>query len=155
MPYAPFDLTGKVALVTGGNGGIGLGMAEALAQAGASIAIWGTNAEKNEAAGKQLSDAGHTVRTWKVNVANEDEVDAAMADTAKAFGRIDSVFANAGVGAQPSVLSKYPTDSYRRIMSVNVDGVFFIPAARWWRCRPWARSWARRATRPMARPRAL
>ena len=43
--YKPFDLTGKVALVTGGNGGIGLGMAEALAQAGSDVVIWGTNAE--------------------------------------------------------------------------------------------------------------
>ena len=48
--YKPFDLTGKVALVTGGNGGIGLGMAEALAQAGADVVIWGTNSEKNDSA---------------------------------------------------------------------------------------------------------
>jgi NAD(P)-dependent dehydrogenase (short-subunit alcohol dehydrogenase family) len=45
--YAPFDLSGKVTLITGGNGGIGLGMAEALAQAGADIVIWGTNERKN------------------------------------------------------------------------------------------------------------
>ena len=47
MAYSPFDLKGKVALVTGGNGGIGLGMAEGLAQAGADVVIWGSNPEKN------------------------------------------------------------------------------------------------------------
>ena len=48
--YDAFDLTGKVALVTGGNGGIGLGMADAVARAGAAVCIWGTNADKNAAA---------------------------------------------------------------------------------------------------------
>src|SRR6185437_13301943 len=63
--YKPFDLTGKVALVTGGNGGIGLGMADALAQAGADVVIWGTNAEKNDAAVKRLSSHGRKVMTQK------------------------------------------------------------------------------------------
>ncbi len=55
MPYSPFDLTGKVALVTGGNSGIGLGMAKAMAEAGADIVIWGTNAAKNAAAAEILA----------------------------------------------------------------------------------------------------
>ncbi len=72
--YKPFDLTGKVALVTGGNGGIGLGMAEAMAQSGADIVIWGTNAEKNAAAEKKLAAYGRRVASRKVNVADENEV---------------------------------------------------------------------------------
>ena len=59
--YKPFDLTGKVALVTGGNSGIGLGMARAMAEAGADIAIWGTNAAKNAAAKAELAATGRKV----------------------------------------------------------------------------------------------
>ena len=64
MTYKPFDLTGRVALVTGGNGGIGLGMAEALAHAGADVAIWGTNADKNRAAETTLKAAGRRVLVY-------------------------------------------------------------------------------------------
>ena len=67
MAYTPFDLTGKVALVTGGNSGIGLGMALAMAQAGADIAIWGTNAAKNAAAAETLAPTGRKVLTrWRL-----------------------------------------------------------------------------------------
>ena len=61
MAHPGFDLTGKVALVTGGNSGIGLGMAEGLARAGASICIWGTNEDKNATALKQLQSHGGRV----------------------------------------------------------------------------------------------
>ena len=74
-----FDLSGKVALVTGGNGGIGLGMADAIARAGANVAIWGTNREKNARAAEQLRAHGNEAEAWVCNVADRAEVDTAMA----------------------------------------------------------------------------
>lgn len=71
MAYQPFDLTGKVALVTGGNGGIGLGMAEGLAAAGAKVAIWGQNPEKNAKAEATLKAYGVDVLVQAVDVADE------------------------------------------------------------------------------------
>ncbi|MEJ0044323.1 MAG: SDR family NAD(P)-dependent oxidoreductase [Rhizomicrobium sp.] len=96
--YKPFDLSGKVALVTGGNGGIGLGMADAMAQAGADVVIWGTNEEKNAAAVAGLKAHGTRVAARKVNVASEAEVIDAMGAAIKDFGRVDTVIANAGIG---------------------------------------------------------
>jgi NAD(P)-dependent dehydrogenase (short-subunit alcohol dehydrogenase family) len=138
MSYSPFDLTGKVALVTGGNRGIGLGMAEALAQAGADVVIWGTNESHNAHAKAQLETYGRKVMTAKVNVADETAVDQAFAQAVDAMGRVDSVFANAGIGKGAKSLAEMPTETYRAVLAVNLDGVFFTlrAAARHMMARP-------------------
>src|ERR1700691_5752473 len=97
MSYQPFDLTGQVALITGGNSGIGLGMANALAAAGADVAIWGTNAAKNEAARDEIGKAGHRVLALECDVGDEAAVDACFARTVEALGQVDGCFANAGI----------------------------------------------------------
>jgi NAD(P)-dependent dehydrogenase (short-subunit alcohol dehydrogenase family) len=122
--YKPFDLTGKVALVTGGNGGIGLGMAEAMAASGADIVVWGTNETKNAAAEKKLKEHGKRVITRKVNVANEKEVVDGMAAAVKDMGRLDCVVANAGIGGG-APLAELTTDLWRKVHGVNEDGVFW------------------------------
>jgi NAD(P)-dependent dehydrogenase (short-subunit alcohol dehydrogenase family) len=125
MAYAPFNLAGKVALVTGGNGGIGLGMADALAQAGAGVVIWGTNEEKNRKAEAQLKAHGGKVFVQKVDVSNESQVTHAMQEAVAKMGRVDSVFANAGIGNAARSFIEMTTEQYRKVLAVNLDGVFF------------------------------
>lgn len=124
MAYAPFDLTGKVALVTGGNSGIGLGMAEALAHAGAQVAIWGRNPAKNEAAAKALSAIG-TSKAYAVDVADEAAVVAAMEQTIADFGRVDTVIANAGIGGGARSFAEFSTEQWRKVLAVDLDGAFW------------------------------
>lgn len=125
MAYKPFDLAGKVALVTGGNGGIGLGMAEALAQSGAGVVIWGTNEAKNKLAETALKAHGGKVFVQKVDVANEAQVVEAMKAAVKQMGRIDTVIANAGIGSPARSFLDITSEQYRKVLSVNEDGVFF------------------------------
>lgn len=125
MSKHPFDLTGKVALVTGGNGGIGLGIAEGLAAAGADIAIWGTNADKNAAAVDRLKQHGRKVHAEVCDVGDEQAVDGAMQRTIAALGRIDGCFANAGVGGNKSPFDAMTAEVWRKTMRVNMDGAFF------------------------------
>lgn len=124
MAYAPFDLTGHCALVTGGNSGIGLGMASALAQAGADVAVWGTNETKNMAAGERLAAFGTRTLSLRCDVGDEAEVEAAFATTVEALGKVDSCFANAGIGGGAPSFEDFTLESWRRVTRVNLDGVF-------------------------------
>jgi NAD(P)-dependent dehydrogenase (short-subunit alcohol dehydrogenase family) len=125
--YKPFDLTGKVALVTGGNSGIGLSMARAVAQAGADVAIWGTNPAKNAAAKAELAKSGRKVLALECDVSDEKAVEAAFAETVRQLGRVDGCFANAGVTGRGGSASfvEMNADEWRRVLRVNLDGVFF------------------------------
>lgn len=117
------DLTGLVALVTGGNGGIGLGIAEALARAGADVAVWGTNEEKNAAAEARLAATGRRAVALRCDVGEEAEVVDAFARTVDALGKVDVCFANAGIsGYAPFV--DMSIDEWRRVLRVNLDGAF-------------------------------
>jgi NAD(P)-dependent dehydrogenase (short-subunit alcohol dehydrogenase family) len=125
--YKPFDLTGRVVLVTGGNSGIGLGMARALAEAGADVAIWGTNAAKNAAAQAELAETGRKVLALVCDVSEEKSVESAFAETVGVLGRVDGCFANAGVsgrGGAPS-FAQMTSQEWHRVLKVNLDGAFF------------------------------
>ncbi len=127
MAYKAFDLTGQVALITGGNGGIGLGMAKAVAEAGADVAIWGTNAAKNAAAKAELEKTGRRVLALQVDVGDEAAVEHGFAETLKTLGRVDGCFANAGVSGRGghASFSEMSTEEWKRVTRVNLDGAFY------------------------------
>lgn len=133
--YKPFDLGGRGVVVTGGNGGIGLGMARALLAAGARVAIWGSNPEKTHRAHASLvadcGDAGR-VHALVCDVGDEAQVERAFADSIAALGRVDACFANAGVSSKGTLLTEMTLEEFRRVQRVNVEGVFltFRAAAR-------------------------
>ena len=118
-----FDLSGRVAVVTGGNGGIGLGIARGLASAGASIAIWARDAAKNEAAVKELEALGARALALPCDVADERQVADAMEETVAALGRVDVGVANAGFGVVKSTL-ELSLEEWRKVTATDLDGVF-------------------------------
>ena len=119
-----FSLTGRVAVVTGGNGGIGLGIARGLAQAGADIAIWARNPAKSADAAEELRAFGVRAEAIGCDVADEDAVAVATAETVDRLGRIDAAVLNAGV-AGAGLLPDFPTEEWDRVLDINLRGAFF------------------------------
>jgi 2-dehydro-3-deoxy-D-gluconate 5-dehydrogenase len=123
-----FDLKGKVALVTGGNGGIGLGMARGFASAGANVVIAGRKADKSRAAAAELAALGVKTSVIEVNVADDkscrDMVDAAV----KEMGRIDILVNNAGINIRKRP-ETYTMAEWREVLSINLDGAFYCSHA--------------------------
>lgn len=121
---APHDLTGRNVVVTGGNGGIGLGLAHGVARAGARVAIWGRNVEKNKAALAQLHAAGADAIAICADIQDEDQVRSAFAESVSALGRVDAFFANAGVPGEMVAFVDMTLQQWREVLSVNLDGTF-------------------------------
>jgi NAD(P)-dependent dehydrogenase (short-subunit alcohol dehydrogenase family) len=139
MAYKPFDLSGKVALITGGNGGIGLGMAEALADAGADVVIWGLNPTKNAAAKARLEARGTRILVSTVDVTNEEAVVRGIAEAVATMGRLDFVAANAAGGRQARSFVTTDTGIWREVLGICLDGAF-------WTLREACRHMAERST---------
>jgi NAD(P)-dependent dehydrogenase (short-subunit alcohol dehydrogenase family) len=126
-----FDLRGHVAVVTGGNGGIGLAMSKGLARAGANVAVWGRDEGKNAAAVAEVAGLGVKAASFRCAVDDEAQVIEAMRATLTRFGRVDSCFANAGMSiAKPFV--ETTVDEWDKVQRVNLRGTFltFREAAR-------------------------
>lgn len=123
-----FDLTGKVAIVTGGNGGLGLGMAKGLASAGATVALAARRRDKGEAALAELEAMGARALFVETDVASRDSCFAMAQAVAEQCGRLDILIANAGIasGGRPERMSE---ETWRGTIDINLSGSFFCAQA--------------------------
>ncbi len=118
-----FNLKGKVALVTGGNGGIGLGIARGLARAGASVAVVGRNKEKNGAAVAELEALGVKAIGIVADVTDRKQVDAAVAETVSKLGGLDILVANAGTNIRKKP-QDYTSEEWHQVVDTNLTSMF-------------------------------
>ena len=124
----PFDLKGRVAIVTGGNGGIGLGMARGLARAGAKIVVAARDAKKSESAVAELKGLGTEAIAVSVDVRSKASVDAMAKATLDRFKRIDILVANAGINIRKRPEDYAPAE-WQEVLDVNLNGPFFCAQA--------------------------
>ncbi|WP_315767896.1 SDR family NAD(P)-dependent oxidoreductase [Bradyrhizobium sp. SZCCHNR2012] len=125
---SPFDLRGKVAIVTGGNGGIGLGMTRGLADAGADIAIVGRNQAKSDTVAADMMARGVRAVAVTADVTDKDAVTAMIARVGDAFGRIDILINNAGINIRkpPQALE---LDEWSEVIETNLTSAFLCSKA--------------------------
>lgn len=123
-----FDLSGRVAIVTGGNAGIGLAMARGLAEAGAAVTIADRNADNSAIAKTSLERAGHQVLACVTDVTDPDSVAAMVAATHDRFGRIDILINNAGISVS-APLAEMALADWQRVIDVNMTAPFICAQA--------------------------
>jgi len=123
-----FDLKGKVAIVTGGNGGIGLGMARGLADAGARVVIAARNATKSAAAVKDLEGCGGQALALETDVADERSVARLVDTTRERWGRLDILVNNAGINIRKPV-HELGLDEWRRVLDTNLTSAYLCSRA--------------------------
>lgn len=116
-----FNLSEKVAIVTGGNGGIGLAYAKGLVKAGAKVSIWGRNKDKNLRAIDELQSLGGEVAAFVVDVTDVAQVNDAFHATVTQFGKVDICFANAGGAGQWKSLHKLSENAWNDIVDLNLN----------------------------------
>lgn len=128
MTASPFDLSGKVAIITGGNGGIGLGMARGLARAGANIVVVGRNEEKSRAATAEIEQLGVKALPLNIDVADKAAVTGMVDATLSAFGRLDILINNAGINIRKPAHT-LDLDDWHKVIDTNLTSAFLCAQA--------------------------
>jgi len=123
-----FDLSGRVAVVTGGNGGIGLGMARGLAQAGAAVMVAGRNPEKNAAAAAELAGLGAEADSVALDVTEAASCQAMVTAAVARFGRLDILVNNAGINIRKQP-EDYALAEWHKVVDTNLTGTFLCAQA--------------------------
>jgi 2-deoxy-D-gluconate 3-dehydrogenase len=118
-----FDLKGKVAIVTGGNGGIGLGMARGLARAGARVVVAGRDKKKSSAAVRELQALGAEALAVSVDVTEEESVNALVSETVQRCERLDILVNNAGINIRKSA-QDLALEEWRQVLDTNLTSAF-------------------------------
>jgi 2-deoxy-D-gluconate 3-dehydrogenase len=123
-----FDLSGRIAVITGGNGGIGLGMAKGMAAAGATIVVAGRDATKNSAAVQEIQSAGGKASAIPVDVLKEESCRALISETVKAHGRLDILVNNAGMSIRKQP-EDYTLAEWHTVIDSNLTSAFLCSHA--------------------------
>ncbi|MEJ2867823.1 glucose 1-dehydrogenase [Actinomycetospora sp. OC33-EN08] len=119
-----YDFTGQTAFVTGASSGMGIATARAFAQAGAAVTLADVNPDALDAAEKELRDAGHRVLAVRCDVADEDQVAAAVTATVDAFGSLDLAYNNAGIQSPTTDAADEPASVFDRVNAINLRGIW-------------------------------